>query len=156
MKKISDILTNIIQVSNELWRNTYPIRRWLDQKGYNNGYDLSVADELFAFYAGITLFIAYNGWASKHISIVATIVVSVAVIFVTIIIAINQKNFGLRLGFYLLALILALIGIQAIIEVSAHDLNRYTANLDALFVGILVWAGIREIAIFAINIIHRN
>ncbi len=156
MKRITVILNTIVQFSKKLWHNSYSVRYWLGEKGYNNGYDLGVADEVFAFYSGIVLFVAYNSWAAKSPRIVTTIILAVAVNFAAIIIAINQKKFYVRIGFYILALILALIGIAAIEEVSGHDLNWNTANLGALFVGILVWAGIRETAIFVINLIRRD
>lgn len=127
---------------------------WIGEKGYIHDYDLSLADEIFAVFAGVTLLVSYTDWLASHPEIILTIVVSVALTVIAILVAINQRRFWVRVGCYLIAVLLAYAGVESIRYVSAHDLSA--RPLNALPIGVLVWLSIREIAVFIMNAGRRS
>ena len=58
--------------------------------GRNQDYDLSIADEIFAIFAGITLFLSTRYWVLSHPKIIVVIIIAVSLCVITIVVAINQ------------------------------------------------------------------
>lgn len=143
-------------IIQHVWEKVKPIWQWFDDKGYNHNYDLGVADEIFSFYAVITLYVSYVDWIQKFPDIIATIIISIMVDIAFIIISVNQKRFWFRTMFYALAILSSMIGTELILEVSAHDLYPHLDEINSIKLGMLAWIGIREIATFGLNIIKRS
>lgn len=144
-------------ISKKIWGKVCQIYNWFDEKGYNNNYDLSVADEFFVLYAVITLYVSNTPWLQNaYRPIIQTIVLIVSMNVVMIIISLNQKKFWLRIIFYILTVIFSLIGTEIILEISGHDLVVQRKELSSITFGILVWMGIREIATFTMNLLPKN
>jgi len=120
--------------------------------GHNANYDLSFADELLAVFAGVTLLIVTTtGWLEEYPQTIATIMGSIAIVSTLVLIAINQRDFILRMVFVGMAVIGAFCGAEAIMWVSANDLYPARLQIMALPAGVLVWALVREIAILILN-----
>lgn len=124
--------------------------------GYNNGYDLSVADEILAVFAGVTLYLSQTEWlqdpAYKYI--IGIIVAAVAVTIVGVILAINTRHFWPRTACYGATLLVAYSGVELISWASAHDLDQ--GPIRALPLGVIVWISIRELSVFLMNGLRRE
>lgn len=136
------------------WRALCGLCTWLGDRGHIEHYDLSIADEIFAIFAGVTLFVSYTEWLNEYPVIIITIVTAVALTVVPIIVAINQSKFWIRLGCYSVALVFAYAGVEATLYVSAHDLSA--RPLNALPIGVMVWMSIREVSVFIMSFFKRQ
>jgi 4-amino-4-deoxy-L-arabinose transferase-like glycosyltransferase len=125
---------------------------WFATNGHNRGYELGIVDEIFAIFAGITLFVANTDWLKEgHREIIYTIFISVSLVVIVIVLAINQTHFWPRALLNMLAVALAFAGVDMIMRVSLHDLAPQSEALEALPIGVIAWAFVREIAVFLLN-----
>lgn len=126
---------------------------WLSAKGQNHQHDLGVVDEIFAIFAGITLFVSNTKWLQAQPEIIYTIFVSVSLTVVAIVLTINQHRFWPRVVCNALSLLLAFGSVDAIMYASRHDLAPQIDGLNALPIGVMAWIGIREFAVFLMNLL---
>lgn len=129
---------------------------WADRVGNSEGHDLSLADEVFAIFAGVTLFVSSTEWLTSQPRIIFVIIAAVSVTVVAIIVAINQTRLPKRLAVYAVAVALGFGGVQWIMEESGHDLFPQLTELRALPVGVVVWIIVREVSILALNILGKR
>ena len=140
-------------------RGLAAIRRtlaWVSQNGFNHEYDLSVADHIFAIFAGVTVAVSDTAWLEEYPKIIVTILVFISLTVIFIVLAINQRRFWPRLIFNLIAFFLAKLTFVSAMYMSAHDLAPQGRALSALPLGVIVWLTIREISVFALNLTRRN
>ncbi|MEZ5358868.1 MAG: hypothetical protein R3F48_08545 [Candidatus Zixiibacteriota bacterium] len=137
----------------------------LNRYGKKRKHDLGLIDEVFGIFIGITLSVAFfvtsNGTWSFRVwetgfNIVLSILSVLAIVLITLIIAVNQKLFTNRLILYMLATLITFGGLEFIMRVSHNDLAPQREELQALLIGGLLWIIVREGANLILNLIDRR
>ena len=129
---------------------------WAEAAGNSKGRDLSLADEVFAIFAGVTLFVSSTEWLTSYPRIIVVIITAVSATVVAIIVAINQTRLPTRWVAYAVAIALSFGGVYWIMEESRHDLAPQINHLRALPVGVIVWILVRELSVFTLNVMGKR
>lgn len=138
-----------------LARNALVLGRVIGKKlarlGYNHQYDLAMADEVFAIFAGVTLFVTEADWLLDVPRVIAGIITFVGLTVVACVVAMNMRQLFPRIIAYLTGMVFAWLCATTAMYLSANDLAPQSRELYALPVGLIVWATIREASVFVIN-----
>ena len=130
-------------------------KRWLlsfDRAGSTHGLDLGVVDDLLAIFVGVAVYLTTIPWVTQVRGLIGAIVASVSLTVLALVFAANQRFPHSRYPAYAASLLMARIAVPWMMRASADDLAPQMSLLKALPLGVAVWMGVREVAIYSLNL----
>jgi hypothetical protein len=155
------ILARLIKLGMILVKACHDAMAWYDRVAIRGDQDLALVDEVFGVFIGVTLsFYLVLGrgeaWGGvQGIRMSWTLLTVVAVLLVSLIVAINMRRASHRLLGYFVAFTIAMLGVWWFVQVALHDVSPWSPEISALFVGSALWVFVRESSLIVLNLISR-